>query len=124
MSQSFEQTNIDQKAFDALESRLDDVWTLINRRDAANAKQACGQLNEQFPESSDGWFATSFLAFQLSQYDLSLSAIDKALECEPEGQRWLLHKAHTLLRMNRRKDAAEIALSLTDAVIRRRKFLC
>lgn len=89
----------------ALEAALDDVWEIINRQQAKPARQACDQLIARCSGSADVWFASSFLAFQMQQFELALQHIEPAIEIEPENERWQLHKAHTLLRMQRRADA-------------------
>ena len=81
---------------DMLERDLDIVWDLINKQQAKAAKAACEQLNRIYPNSDDGWFATSFLAFQLRNGPLALQTIEKALAIAPNNIRWTLHKAHIL----------------------------
>ena len=79
-----------------LERNLDIVWDLINKQQAKAATAACEQLNRAYPKSDDGWFATSFLAFQLRNGPLALQTIEKALAIAPNNIRWVLHKAHIL----------------------------
>lgn len=93
---------------------LDQVWTLINQRQVKPAQAACLQINEQYPNCQHGWFATSFLAFQLGQYTLSLEAINNALKVDDKAPRWLLHKAHSLLRLQQRSQAKVIAIELAE----------
>lgn len=93
-----------------LESRLDQVWHYINQQDVVNAKAYSQQFNQQFPNSSDGWFATSFLAFQLRDLKQALTCINKAISIAPEKARWQLHKAHTLLLQGKTVQA----LAITD----------
>ena len=50
-----------------IELRLDQAWTYINERKVPLAQQACQNINQDFPKSADGWYAASFLAFQLKQ---------------------------------------------------------
>lgn len=98
----------------ALEAALDDVWEIINRQQAKPARQACDQLIARCSGSADVWFASSFLAFQMQQFELALQHIEPAIEIEPENERWQLHKAHTLLRMQRRKEADALVTKLLD----------
>lgn len=79
-----------------LEQNLDLVWDLINKQQAKAAMAACEKLNRAYPNSDDGWFATSFLAFQLRNGPLALQTIEKAVAIKPANVRWALHKAHIL----------------------------
>lgn len=81
-----------------IESQLDDLWRLINQQQATKAQQACSAFVEEYPENSDGWYAYSFLLFQLKNFELALSYINKSIAIEPKNSQWRIHKAHTLLR--------------------------
>ena len=94
------------------EQVLDQVWSLINQRQVKPAQAVCLKINEQYPNCEHGWFATSFLAFQLGQYNLSLEAINNALFVNNNEARWLLHKAHTLLRLQQLGKAKTLAEQL------------
>ena len=99
---------------DLLDSLLDKAWHFINLQKVEQAVAACKQLNQHYPNSADGWFASSFLAFQLRNAEQSLVMIDKAVELEPQNARWQLHKAHTLLILGHKESALTIATVLTS----------
>ncbi|NQZ05724.1 MAG: sulfotransferase [Algicola sp.] len=98
---------------DSLDNLLDKAWHFINLQKVEQAVAACKQLNQHYPNSADGWFASSFLAFQLRNAQQSLVMIDKAVELEPKNTRWQLHKAHTLLILGHKAPALTIATALT-----------
>ncbi|MCJ8271837.1 MAG: sulfotransferase [Psychrosphaera sp.] len=99
---------------DLLDSLLDKAWHFINLQKVEQAVAACKQLNQHYPNSADGWFASSFLAFQLRNAQQALVMIDKAVALEPQNARWQLHKAHTLLIFGDKAAALTIATALTD----------
>lgn len=82
---------------DDIERKLDIIWTFINQQNVKKAHAACQQFTNQYPNNSDGWFALSFLMFQIKQYDLALTSIERAINLEPTKPRWLCHQSHTLL---------------------------
>ncbi|MEW6981283.1 sulfotransferase [Colwelliaceae bacterium 6471] len=90
-------SSVQPLASTSLSKLLDDAWNLINDRNVAKAVATCQHINRQFPTSAEGWFATSFLTFQLRQTDQALTAIEQAIKLQPQQPRWQLHKAHTLL---------------------------
>ncbi|SEL72219.1 Tetratricopeptide repeat-containing protein [Colwellia chukchiensis] len=73
------------------------------------AKQACQKINQDFPENADGWYATSFLAFQLKNTELALATIDKAIQLQPTALQWQLQKVNTLLLMSDKSAAKVLA---------------
>jgi len=51
---------------------LDIAWHYINQQNVEQAKLACQTLLAQYPQSDEGWFALSFLAFQLGDMKQAL----------------------------------------------------
>jgi len=94
---SQEPLNNDSALLLNIDKALDNVWSLINQQNVPQAKKACSELNQSHPNNADAWYASSFLAFQLKQFDQALIYIGKAIELEPQNLQWLLHKAHSLL---------------------------
>lgn len=97
-----------------IESRLDEAWLYINQKNVAKAEHACQKINEEFPNNADGWYARSFLAFQLKQTEIALTTINKAIALEPTHPRWLLQKVNTLLLISDKALAKQHALSLKN----------
>lgn len=91
-----------------IESQLDIAWHYINQRNVAKAKQACHIINEQYPNSADGWYATSFLSLQLKEFTSALNTADKTLTLEPNEPQWLIHKINILLNVDKTA-AAELS---------------
>lgn len=96
-----------------LSQALNNVWFLINHQRAEESVAACLKLNANYPDSDDGWFATSFLAFQMRKAPEALKAINQAIKLAPKKPRWLLHKAHTLLVLGQQAEALLLAEALT-----------
>jgi tetratricopeptide (TPR) repeat protein len=99
-----------------LDSLLDQAWKLINQRAVSKAHTAINELNKRYPASSDGWYASSFLAFQLRDAPVAISSIKKAIELEPEQIKWNIHLAHCLLLINDKAQALSMVLKLSDKV--------
>lgn len=99
---------------DDIESRLDKAWAYINERKVPLAQQACQNINQNFPMSADGWYATSFLAFQLKQLSIAISAIDKAITLQPNNLQWQFQKITTLLSMTDKVQAIKLVQNLKN----------
>ena len=97
-----------------IELKLDQAWTFINQKNVAKAELACQKINQEFPDNADGWYATSFLAFQLNNTALALSTINKAIELQPSSLQWQLQKVNTLLLMLEKSAANELAEPLKN----------
>lgn len=97
-----------------IESRLDQAWTYINERKVPLAQQACQNINQDFPLSADGWYATSFLAFQLKQLSTAINTIDKAITLQPHNLQWQFQKVMTLLSMSDKDQAIKLAKNLKN----------
>lgn len=104
------------------QQQLDQVWQIIDSQQVRAAQLASKQFNQEFPDNADGWFASSFLDFQLKNFSQSLSLINQALAYLPDNLRFLLHKAHILIMLGQRKDARQLCeligerdLSLEDS---------
>jgi tetratricopeptide (TPR) repeat protein len=93
------------KQAEAMNTALDKVWLLINKQQAKAAINACTLFTQEYPDNADGWYANSFLTFQLKNYQQALLHIDKSLVLEPETAQWHLHKAHTLLMLGEQNHA-------------------
>lgn len=91
-----------------INTQLDIAWSYINQKNVIKAKQACLAINQQYPKSADGWYASSFLALQLKEFTNALNAADKALMLAPEKPQWLIHKINILLLVDKK---AAVALS-------------
>ena len=81
----------------SIEPALDHVWSLINNKAVPQANADCAELNRKFPHSTDAWYASSFLAFQLKDISKAILLINKAIALEPQNVQWQLHKAQSLL---------------------------
>ena len=103
------------KQAEAINTALDKVWLLINNQQAKAAINACTQFTQEYPDNADGWYASSFLTFQLKNYQQALLYIDKSLVLEPETGQWQLHKAHTLLMLGEQNHAQIIIDELIKA---------
>ncbi|MDO6446152.1 sulfotransferase [Colwellia sp. 1_MG-2023] len=97
-----------------IESRLDQAWTYINERKVSLAQQACQKINQDFPKNADGWYATSFLDFQLKQFPTAIIAIDKAIGLQPHNFQWQYQKVTTLLSMSDKVQAIKLAENLKN----------
>ncbi len=99
---------------------LDIAWHYINQQNVEQAKLACQTLLAQYPQSDEGWFALSFLAFQLGDMKQALAHINQAIAIACQNERWLLHKAHILLVIKDKKSAkallAQINLNLSKDI--------
>ncbi len=84
---------------------LDIAWHYINQQNVDQAKLACKTLLSQYPQCDEGWFALSFLAFQLGNIKQALAHINQAIAIACQNERWLLHKAHILLVIKDKKGA-------------------
>ncbi len=102
------------KSSQEVDKALDYLWHLINRRRVTEAVTACQQFNQTHQNNAEGWYANSFLHFQLKKFDLALQFIGNAVEKEPSKPDWQLHKAHTLLMM---ANIAE-AKMITDTLVK------
>ncbi|MCC9662095.1 sulfotransferase [Pseudoalteromonas sp. MB41] len=87
---------------------LDIAWHFINQKNVVKAKQACQAINEQYPKSADGWYASSFLSLQLQEFTSAINTADKTLALEPQQPQWLIHKINILLNIDK---TAAITLS-------------
>ena len=92
---------------------LNNLWDLINSRRVTEAVTACQQFNQQYQGNANGWYASSFLYFQLKKFDQALELIGHAIKVDAVTPDWQLHKAHTLLMM---ANIAE-AQTITDALV-------
>ncbi len=99
-----------------LDSLLDQTWKLINQRALLKAQAACNELNKRYPASSDGWYAKSFIAFQLRNAPQAINSIKMAVDLEPEQVKWSIHYCHCLLLINDKTKALSIALKLSKDV--------
>jgi len=99
------------------EQQLDKLWLLIDQQKASDATTACQRFTKQYPSNADGWFALSFLQFQLRQASDALCSIDNAIIIEPDNAQWQVHKAHTLLLLNKKTQALELIEILDDAAL-------
>jgi len=97
----------------SLSQQLEIVWGYIDTQNVDKAIIACKQVNRAYENSAEGWFATSFLAFQLRNSQQALSAIEKAISLEPKNLKWQAHKGHSLLLSGDKKSA----LSLMNLLI-------
>lgn len=97
-----------------IELQLDKAWEYINQQNVPKAEQACLKFTQDFPNNADGWYARSFLAFQLKQSTLALSAINKAISLQPTNPQWQLQKVNTLLLMKNKNEAIVQAHFLKD----------
>ncbi|WP_438863057.1 tetratricopeptide repeat-containing sulfotransferase family protein [Neptunicella sp.] len=104
-----------QQSAEQIERMLDNVWLAINQQNVAQAKKLSQEFNQAYSDNADGWFATSFLAFQLADFHQGLRSIEQSLLIEPTGSRWLLHKAHCLVMLGQRQHAQMIAEQLHQA---------
>ncbi|QDP02695.1 tetratricopeptide repeat-containing sulfotransferase family protein [Thalassotalea sp. PS06] len=89
------------------EYQLDDIWHLINQRAADAALQSLNTYTSKYPDYDHGWFAFSFLLFQLKRAESSLECIDKAIALSPTCSDWRIHRAHVLWLQNRLKEGQE-----------------
>jgi len=105
---------INNKSSQDIDKKLDHVWLLINNRQVKDATTACKKFNEEYKNNDDGWYATSFLAFQLKHYQQAIEAIDKSIKIAPKNPQWQLHKAHSLLMAGDQQQARTIANKLTS----------
>lgn len=95
-----------------IESRLDQAWRYINQKNVSKAEQACLKINQDFPNNADGWYASSFLAFQLKQAQIALVSINNAIALQPTNPQWQLQKINTLLLMADKGAAKQQAQTL------------
>ncbi len=107
-----------------IDSRLDQAWTYINDQNVPLAQQACQNINQLFPMDADGWYATSFLAFQLKQFNIALSTIDKAIGLQPSNLQWQFQKTNTLLSMADKAQAKQMALALKNQTLHNINHCC
>ena len=97
-----------------IEARLDQAWTHINQKNVTKAQAACTKINVDFPNSADGWYATSFLAFQLKQATLALECIEKSLQLAPDNPQWQCQKIKTLLLIPDKLSAQQAAAKMVN----------
>lgn len=102
-------SSIDAIESKLIESGLDDIWIAINQRNVEKAQKKCQQFNQNHPENADGWYATSFLYFQLKQIDIALETINKAITLQPNNTQWQLHKISTYLLIPDKEQANKLA---------------
>lgn len=95
-----------------LEQQLETVWGYIDSQNIKKAVEACRNFNQTHSSSADGWFATSFLAFQLRDATQALLAIDKAIKLAPKEPKWQVHKAQSCLLAGDKKSAQTLITSL------------
>ncbi len=103
-----------------LTRQLETVWGYIDSQNVKQAISSCKNFNEKFRDSADGWFATSFLAFQLRDATQALSAIKKAISIEPNEPKWQVHKAHSQL-LSGDKSSALITVSTLKTILEKNK---
>jgi len=96
-----------------LDTLLKQAWQFIHEKRIKQARDACNELNLRYPGSSDGWFATSFLATQINDIASAIIAIKKSIDLEPEQAKWQIHFANTLLLNKEKSQSLSIALELT-----------
>jgi tetratricopeptide (TPR) repeat protein len=96
------------------EQQLDKVWQIIDSQQVRAAQLATRQFNQDFPDNADGWFASSFLAFQLKDFGQALTLVTQALEYASDKVRFLLHKAHILIMLVQRQDARQLCELITE----------
>lgn len=110
---NYHQSNVNiSTATHDIESKLDLAWSYINQRNALKAEQVCLAINEEYPNNADGWYARSFLAFQLKNTKLAMSAINEAIKLQPQNLQWQLQKVNTLLLMKDKVSASHQAQAL------------
>jgi len=90
-----------------------EVWRLVAGGEMKGAIAACQQLNQRYPGYAAGWRSASQLAQRLNNQTMALSAIDRALELEPDEPEWILQRAHCLAQLGRIAEARPLALALT-----------
>jgi tetratricopeptide (TPR) repeat protein len=99
-----------------LSQQIEIAWGYIDSQNIQKALSACKQINAQYSDSAEGWFATSFLAFQLRNVSQALIAIDKAIQLEPHQPKWKAHQAHTYLLAGDKSTALKIISSLIESL--------
>ncbi|WP_394173678.1 tetratricopeptide repeat-containing sulfotransferase family protein [Thalassotalea litorea] len=96
------------------EKQLDNIWQLINQRSAQAALDACHKFTEQYKDYDHGWYAYSFLLFQLKRAEHALQCIENAISIAPQIAHWRIHKAHILWLLNRITDGKEQLAQITS----------
>ncbi|TLU64557.1 tetratricopeptide repeat protein [Thalassotalea litorea] len=86
------------------EQQLDHIWHLINQRAAQKALHECKLFTQKYEDYDHGWYAFSFLLFQLKKAGEALHCIEKAVNISPQMVDWRIHKAHVLWLLNRLTD--------------------
>jgi tetratricopeptide (TPR) repeat protein len=99
---------------DNIELALNNLWLSINQRNVPLAQASCQEFNHLYPDNPDGWYATSFLALQLKQFNLALSLIDKAIHIQATNLEWPLHKINVLLAMQDKSSAIVLSKTLEN----------
>jgi len=116
MTLPFSNTSSDQQPINAkaLNKALDHVWTLINQRQVKQAIKACSTFTRDYKSNADGWYANSFLAFQLKNFQLAIESINQSIKIQPDNLQWQLHKAHCLLMSGNANQAQMIIDKLVE----------
>ena len=99
-----------------LSQLIEIAWGYIDSQNIQRATGACQNLNKQYPDSAQGWFATSFLAFQLHDPKKALISIEKAISIEPKNPKWRAHQAHSYLLIGDKVSALQIISSLIESL--------
>jgi len=116
MTLPFSNTSSNQQPINAkeLNKALDHVWTLINERQVKQAIKACNAFTRIYKSNADGWYADSFLAFQLKNFQLAIESINQSIKIQPNNSQWQLHKAHCLLMSGNANQAQMIIDKLVE----------
>jgi len=72
------------------------VLQLMREGKLREAAAECDRLTQQFPDYDAGWHTASRLAIALTEPDIALTAIERALRVSPDKPEWLLQKAACL----------------------------
>ena len=81
----------------------------LRKGDIKVAAHCCETLCKEFPRFAPGWYIASSVAQHLNNFDKALEFIDRAIDLGEDELFFKLRKAHILLNMGRRGQAAEIA---------------
>lgn len=101
---------------------LQEVRVLLQENRLRQAATICHELNENFPQSGDGWCAASVLACRLGNPEKAVEYVNRALALEPENPRFLIARGNAFVHcLNLRAalaDAANAAiLAASDAEV-------
>lgn len=102
---------------------IQQVHSLINSNQLAQAWELCLHLIKTFPKFADAWMTKSFIADKVGRYGEALVSINKAIRLEPRQLGFKLHKVLLLERMGELKRALKLGRELTRNNINDKKFL-